>query len=154
MVKDQPDAAAKDSDDGHSGAVKPASRHVNPSAFLDVFATPPAEASPHRRVALMLVGARNRLQQAARFIEAGDREGGDEALLAASTLIGELDSSLDRSGGSDPANGLAALYRYAQRRLLDSHANADAAPLQEVDELLSGIESAWNALPDADPAAA
>ena len=128
---------------------------MNQTAALDTCpSTQLADASPHRLVAMMLAGARSRLQQAMRFIETGDREGQDDALMAASTLIGELDCSLDRSGGSELANGLAALYHYAQRRLLDSHATADAAPLQEVDELLSGIESAWNALPDTVSAAA
>lgn len=106
-------------------------------------------ASPHRLVALMLGGARTRLQRALACLEAGDLARKGQALQEASTIIGELDGSLDLGAGGEVADGLAALYDYAQRRLLEANAGNDPAPLREVDELLAGIESAWNAIPQA-----
>ena len=48
--------------------------------------------------------------------------------------------------GGDIADGLQALYDYAQRRLIAANLDNDAAPLHEVDDLLGDIESAWLAI--------
>ena len=57
-----------------------------------------------------------------------------------------LSDVADIRAGGDIASGLAALYDYAQRRLVDANVNNDAAPLAEIDSLLADIESAWNAI--------
>ena len=49
------------------------------------------------------------------------------------------------------ADGLAALYDYAQRRLLEANAGNQTAPLQEVDALLADIETAWNSIGQGQP---
>ena len=40
----------------------------------------------------------------------------------------------------------AALYDYAQRRLVEANAANEPGPLREVDQLLGEIETAWNAM--------
>jgi len=104
------------------------------------------DASPHQLVSLMLAGARERAQLAIACLERGDLPRKVKAIHEAATIIGGLDGSLDHNAGGDIASGLAALYDYAQRRLVDANVNNDAAPLAEIDSLLADIESAWNAI--------
>lgn len=104
------------------------------------------DASPHQLVSLMLAGARERAQLAIACLERGDMQRKARAISEASTIIGGLDSSLNLEAGGDIADGLAALYDYAQRRLVDANANNDTVPLAEIDGLLADIESAWNAI--------
>ncbi|MBN8716317.1 flagellar export chaperone FliS [Thermomonas sp.] len=104
------------------------------------------EASPHRLVALMLAGIRERLQLALACMEKGDIARKGQAISEASMIIGELDGSLDHKAGGDIAAGLAALYAYAQRRLVEANLHNDPARLQEVDGLIAEIEGAWQAI--------
>lgn len=109
------------------------------------------EASPHRLVALMLAGIRERLQLALACMEKGDIARKGQAISEASMIIGELDGSLDHKGGGDIAAGLSALYAYAQRRLVEANLHNDPARLQEVDGLIAEIEGAWQAIAPAGP---
>lgn len=104
------------------------------------------EASPHRLVALMLAGIRERLQLALACMEKGDIARKGQAISEASMIIGELDGSLDHKAGGEIAAGLAALYGYAQRRLVEANLHNDPARLQEVDGLIAEIEGAWQAI--------
>lgn len=109
------------------------------------------EASPHRLVALMLAGIRERLQLALACMEKGDIARKGQAISEASMIIGELDGSLDHKAGGDIAAGLSALYAYAQRRLVEANLHNDPARLQEVDGLIAEIEGAWQAIAPAGP---
>lgn len=104
------------------------------------------DADPHRLIALMLAGARERARLAIACLERGDLPRKAQAITDASAIIGGLNGALDLEAGGDIAGGLHALYDYAQRRLVEANAANDAAPLQEVDELLADIETAWNAI--------
>lgn len=106
------------------------------------------DANPHRLVSLMLAGIRERLRLAAACIEIGDLPRKGQALSEASRIIAELDGSLDHSAGGDIADGLAALYDYSQRRLVEANLHNDVAAVQEVDGLIADIEGAWR---DIDP---
>lgn len=109
------------------------------------------DASPHRLVALMLAGIRERLQLAAACIDKGDIARKGQAISEASMIIGELDGSLDHKAGGDIAAGLSALYAYAQRRLVEANLHNDPDRLKEVDGLIAEIEGAWNAIAPAAP---
>lgn len=104
------------------------------------------EASPHRLIALMLAGARERAQLAAACLQRGDLPRKSRAISDASAIIGGLNGALNLEAGGEIADGLQALYDYAQRRLLAANLDNDAAPLREVDDLLGDIESAWLAI--------
>ncbi|MBW3549863.1 MAG: flagellar export chaperone FliS [Proteobacteria bacterium] len=113
------------------------------------------DADPHRLIALMLSGARERARLAIACLERGDLPRKAQAISDASTIIGGLNGALDLEAGGEIADGLQALYDYAQRRLLDANAANDSAPLHEVDGLLGDIETAWRAIaPGTAPAAA
>ncbi len=104
------------------------------------------DASPHRLIALMLAGARERARLAAACLERGDLPRKSRAISDASAIIGGLNGALNMEAGGDIAGGLQALYDYAQRRLLAANTSNDAGPLREVDDLLAEIESAWLAI--------
>lgn len=109
------------------------------------------DASPHRLVALMLAGIRERLQLATACIDKGDIARKGQAINEACMIIGELDGSLDHKAGGDIAAGLSALYAYAQRRLVEANLHNDPDRLKEVDGLIAEIEGAWNAIAPAAP---
>lgn len=104
------------------------------------------DASPHRLIALMLAGARTRVRLAAACLARGDVPRKAQAICEASAIVGALDSALDHRAGGEIARGLEALYGYVQQRLLEANLRNESAPLQEVDDLLGEIESAWNAI--------
>ncbi|OHE85471.1 MAG: flagellar export chaperone FliS [Lysobacterales bacterium RIFOXYD1_FULL_69_11] len=112
------------------------------------------DADPHRLIALMLSGARERARLAVACLERGDLLRKSQAISDASAIIGGLNGSLNHEAGGEIADGLAALYDYAQRRLLEANTGNQAAPLQEVDALLADIETAWNSIGQAQPQAA
>lgn len=104
------------------------------------------DASPHQLIALMLAGARERARLAAACLERGDLPRKAQAISDASAIIGGLNGALNMEAGGEIADGLHALYDYAQRRLVLANAQNDPAPLREVDDLLGEIESAWLAI--------
>lgn len=104
------------------------------------------DASPHELVTLMLAGARERTRLAAACLDRGDMPRKAQAISEAAAIIGGLDGALNLEAGGEIADGLQALYDYAQRRLLAANAGNDAEPLREVDALLGEIESAWRAI--------
>lgn len=104
------------------------------------------DASPHELVTLMLAGARERARLAIACLERGDLPRKAQAISEAGAIIGGLDGALNLEAGGEIADGLQALYDYAQRRLLVANAHNDPEPLREVDGLLGEIESAWRAI--------
>jgi len=104
------------------------------------------EASPHRLIALMLSGARERAQLAQACLARGDIARKSQAIGDACSIISGLNGALDLEAGGEIASGLQALYDYAQRRLVEANARNDAEPLREVDQLLGEIETAWQAI--------
>ena len=107
---------------------------------------PVLDADPHRLVALMLSGARDRIRLAGACLERGDIPRKAKAISDASGLIGGLSGALNLEAGGEIAAGLQSLYDYAQQRLVSANADNDAAALNEVDSLLGDIESAWQAI--------
>ena len=104
------------------------------------------DADPHRLIALMLAGARERARLAAACIARGDLARKAQAISEGSAIVAGLNSALDLRAGGDIADGLAALYDYVQRRLVAANAGYDVDALTEVDDLLGEIETAWTAI--------
>jgi flagellar protein FliS len=101
------------------------------------------EADPHKLIALMLVGAIQRLQLAQASIAQGDIPRKAKAASEAGAIIDALSACLDQEAGGDIADGLAALYDYASRRLAIANAQNDGDGFAEVASLLGEVEGAW-----------
>lgn len=104
------------------------------------------DADPHKLISLLFAGVRERLRIAAACMQVGNVAKKGEAISQASLIIGNLDGTLDHANGGEIAGNLAALYDYAQRRLVEANFNNDLAILTELDGLFGDIESAWNAI--------
>jgi flagellar secretion chaperone FliS len=64
-------------------------------------------------------------------------------ICRALALISELSGSLDHTRGGALSAGLAQLYDYLQRRLLEANAHQKAEPLAEVERLLVTLLAGW-----------
>lgn len=104
------------------------------------------DASPHRLIALMLGGVRERARLAIACMQRRDVARKVQAIDEACTIIDGLNGALDMQAGGDIAQNLSGIYEYAQQRLMLGNATNDPAPLHEVDVLLGEIETAWNAI--------
>ena len=106
-----------------------------------------ADASPHKLVALLLQGARERIQIAIAAIAQADPARKAKAITGAYQILEGLRITLDRTRGGEIAAGLDEIYRYGGQCLLEANAGNDAGRLREVDGLLAEIESAWHEIP-------
>jgi flagellar protein FliS len=101
------------------------------------------DADPVKLVNLLYRGALEAVA-AARGHVAGGRIGPRSGqIMKAWDILHELTQSLDRARGGELARNLAALYAYAQQRLLDANAQQSDAPLAEVEKLLGTLAQAW-----------
>jgi flagellar protein FliS len=74
------------------------------------------------------------------------------AITRACTIVTELTVSLDHDSGGDLSRGLARLYDYIGRRLIEANFRQTDQPLQEVLGLLSTLLEGWEGIqPGANP---
>ncbi|MFG3447961.1 MULTISPECIES: flagellar export chaperone FliS [unclassified Stenotrophomonas] len=105
------------------------------------------DADPHKLVAMLLTGACERIRLAEACLERNDQARKGKAIGEACAIVGHLNGSLDHEAGGDIAGNLSALYDYVMQRLTDANLHNDGAALQEALQLLTEIDSAWNAIP-------
>ncbi len=112
------------------------------------------DADPHKLIALLFDGACQRIRLAQAGIAQGDAARKGKAIGEACAIIGHLNGSLDHEAGGEIAANLSALYDYLVRRLTDANLHNDESALTESLALLGEIDSAWNAIPQAQRSAA
>ncbi|PCJ26653.1 MAG: flagellar export chaperone FliS [SAR86 cluster bacterium] len=104
--------------------------------------------SPHSLVAMLLDGVLEKLAKATGFIERGATAEQGQAISSTIRIIDSLRASLDMAKGGEIASGLASLYDYMERRLVEANINSDAKIIEEVVSLIGQIKSGWDAIPD------
>ncbi len=107
-----------------------------------------AAADPHQIIQMLMEGALESMKIAVINIEQNDLENRSKFLSKATSIIDALRLSLDMSVGGDLADNLAALYIYMRDRLMEAALQNDQKPILEVIDLLSGIKSAWDQIPE------
>ena len=117
-------------------------------------ATRVAEADPHKLIALLLAGACERIRLAEACMHNGEQARRGKAIGEACAIISHLSGSLDHEAGGEVAANLSSLYDYIVRRLTEANLHNDGMALAESLDLLGEIESAWNAIPQAQRAMA
>jgi flagellar protein FliS len=101
-------------------------------------------ASPHRLIQMLMNGAIDRLAQARGAMEREDIPSKGLLLGKAVSILGGLQSSLDKSHPSDLTASLDSLYDYMQRRLLEANMRNDISMVDEVSGLMKTIKSGWD----------
>jgi flagellar protein FliS len=76
----------------------------------------------------------------------GDIRARRDATTRLLAVLSELQSTLDLERGGDVAASLDALYTYMSHRVLAATMNNDAAPLEEIQRLLTPLREAWLAM--------
>jgi flagellar protein FliS len=128
-------------------------RGVNAYANVSL-ETSVASASPHKLIVMLYDGALVAVMSALMHMKAGNIPEKGKSISHAITIIdGGLRASLDKSAGGEIAEGLDALYKYMNARLLAANIHNDQAALEEVQRLLTDLRETWNAIGTPAPAA-
>lgn len=103
-------------------------------------------ASPHKLIQMLMQGALQRMEQARAAMDENNIPLKGEMLGKATSIIGGLQASLDKSRAPELCESLDGLYDYMQRRLLQANVNNDPEMIEEVSQLLSTVKDGWDQL--------
>lgn len=100
-------------------------------------------ANPVELVRILYEAARDSVENARRYLRAGDIASRSREITKACAILTELELSLNHEAGGSLSRTLVELYDYMQRRLLQANAEQSEPPLAEVSRLLSELREAW-----------
>jgi flagellar protein FliS len=103
-------------------------------------------ADPIKLVQILYRGAMEAVFDARAQLARRDIKGRSAAVTKAVEILAELSSSLDHERGGELSAHLAALYDFAQRRLLAGNQEQVDGPLAEAERVLKTLEEAWTGL--------
>lgn len=100
-------------------------------------------ATPVELVVMLYDAAISSLQTAGEAMAAGDIATRTRSVNKVSSILAELQATLDFAAGGEIANSLDRLYAYMRNRLYQANLKQDPAAIEEVARLLAGLRSAW-----------
>ncbi|WP_172117771.1 flagellar export chaperone FliS [Halomonas hibernica] len=101
-------------------------------------------ADPHRLIVLLFEGAQTSIRAARIHMQSGNTSEKGKAISKALDIINNgLSAALDQEKGGDIAERLASLYDYIARLLLTANLRNDEESLNQAEQLLENIASAW-----------
>jgi flagellar protein FliS len=100
-------------------------------------------ATPTELVVLMYDSAIAALQQARDSVHTGNIAGRARCLNKVSSILTELQATLNFEAGGEIARSLDRLYAYMRNRLFVANARQDVSPIDEVAQLMTSLRSAW-----------
>ena len=105
------------------------------------------DASPLKLTVMLYEGAITACIQAQQAIQQGDIHKKGQSLTKAISIIDNgLRSSLDKRAGGQIAANLNELYQYMARTLMQANLRQDAKKINEIQQLLMELKTAWEAL--------
>lgn len=104
-------------------------------------------ADPHELIVMLFDGAESMIRQGRMHMRDGNVAEKGRCISKAIDIINQgLLASLDREVGGEIADNLARIYEYVCVLLIRSNMKNDEQLLQEAEELLVDIGSAWRAI--------
>lgn len=97
-------------------------------------------------ISMLYDGAINFIRVARKRMELGDIAGKGLYIGKASSVVGELTSSLDMEAGGNISKNLSRLYDFVQDRLITANMKNDERALDEAEKVLDILRSAWKDL--------
>ena len=97
-------------------------------------------------ISMLYDGAINFIRVARKRMELGDIAGKGLYIGKASSVVGELLSSLNMEAGGDIAKNLSRLYDFVMDRLIIANMKNDEKALDEAEKVLDLLRSAWKDL--------
>ncbi len=97
-------------------------------------------------ISMLYDGAINFIRVARKRMELGDIAGKGLYIGKASSVVGELLSSLDMEAGGEIAKNLSRLYDFVLDRLITANMKNDESALDEAEKVLDLLRSAWKDL--------
>ncbi|MBI3608262.1 MAG: flagellar export chaperone FliS [Nitrospirae bacterium] len=101
-------------------------------------------ASPERLIGLLYAEALRCLAEARDAVSRGDESAKRRWMRKSVDVLAELLGSLNMQHGQGVAAGLATLYEYLAKRLLQAHCDENTEPFDEIIGLLTPIKDAWD----------
>jgi flagellar protein FliS len=109
-------------------------------------------ADPLELVKLLYQAAIASVRDARSYLAEGEIAARARCITKTSLILTELTVSLDHERGGDVSLGLARLYDYMSRRLIEANLQQADKPLEEVLSLLLTLAEAWEGIqPAAEP---
>ena len=102
-------------------------------------------------VRMLYQAAIGAVQDARRHLAAKDIAARARAITKAHRILTELTSSLDHERGGEVSQGLARLYDYMSRRLIEANSHQSDPELEEVLNLLCTLAEAWEGIQATSP---
>ena len=101
-------------------------------------------ASPHQLIVMLFDGAQSSIRAARIHMQAGNVAEKGKAISKALDIVNNgLLAALDTDKGGEIAERLGALYDYVVRLLLAANLHNDQESLDQAENLLNDIASAW-----------
>ncbi|BBP45532.1 flagellar protein FliS [Thiosulfatimonas sediminis] len=107
-----------------------------------------SEATPHKLVEMLYIGAIKNLKLTKVFIEQRQYEKKSEFSGKGMSILLALKAGVDVQQGGEVAENLYALYDYCHRTVFRSVVRNDLAGIDEVIEHLEGLKDAWQQMPE------
>lgn len=102
--------------------------------------------NPHELIVLLYNGAIDNMVKAKGCIMRKDFAGKGESLGRAITIIGGLQTFLDKEKGGEIAENLDRLYDYCSRRLYEATRDNDMEVIDEVIGLIREVKTGWDGI--------
>ena len=110
--------------------------------------TAASEATPHKLVEMLYEGVLKHLNLSKFFMEQKNYEKKSEHINKALRILNSLRQGVDLEKGKEVGGNLFDLYDYCYRRAFEASSKNSAVMLDEVMQLIKGLDEAWKQMPE------